>query len=138
MKKLLLITFLSFFSITVAQEISREEKDLLAKDIFDSMSEEDRKKAFIEIIGLDDFAIDKATDDHPNPNDFMDRIDKQRFLEEYWRKKWYAKQNWWKRAKKNESVGYYVRSKISSYGVKKDWDRTIYKKNGKILKPPKF
>ena len=52
--------------------------------------------------------------------------------------RWYYKQKWWDKVKKNEDVAFSVRSKIVFYGLKKDWDTTIYSKKGKILSPPKF
>ena len=70
MKKLLLLLILFISTNAFSQEIKKEERDNLSNQIFDSLTESERKKAFIEIIGLDDFAIDKSTQQHPDPNDF--------------------------------------------------------------------
>lgn len=139
MIKSTLLTTLALFSLNIfSQDMSYEERNELATEIFENLGEKELKKAFIEILGLDDFAIDSSWDKHPDPNDFMERIDVQRNLEETWRLKWYIKQSWWKKAKMSESVGYSVRSKISSFGIKNNWDKTLYKKKGKVLSPPKF
>jgi len=136
MRKILLL--LMFPIIAIGQNITKEEREKLSQEIFDSLSEKEKQKAFVEILGLDDFAIDKALNSHPNNNDWEARFNKQRSLEGYWRKKWYAKQKWWNKAKENEDVAYSVRAKIAVYGLKNNWDTTIYSKKGKILKPPKF
>ena len=138
MRKILSVLALLFSTISFSQEMSYDEINKLADEIFDTLTEKEIKKAFLEIIALDDFAIDSSDAKHPNSNDFMARIDTQRALEETWRLKWYKKQSWWKKARTNASIGYSVRAKIASFGVKNDWDRTLYKKKGKVLTPPKF
>ena len=119
MRKILSVLALLFTTISFSQEMSYDEKSKLANEIFDTLIEKEIKKAFLEILALDDFAIDSSIAKHPNPNDFMARIDTQRAIEETWRLKWYKKQSWWEKAQTNASIGYYVRARIAGFGVNK-------------------
>lgn len=126
MKKLLFFLFIPFLTFG-------QTNDELAKQVFETLSQEELKTAFVQILRLDDFAIDKSNEKYPI--DWEKQIDYQRTLEEYWRKDWYKKQSWWNKINQNESVAYKIRASISMLGVKNNWHKTIYRKNGKVLKP---
>ena len=139
MKKILSILLIFVFSTSVLSQESAFDKDnKIATEIFNTLNVKKIKKAFLEIIALDDFAIDSSWAKYPDPYDWDERTDLQRELEETWRLKWYKKQKWWKKIKEDKQIGYYIRSKIGSFGLKQGWDTTLYVKKGKVLTPPKF
>ena len=119
MKKLILL--LLFIPLVSFGQLTYEEKNTLAAEIFETFSEDYIKKSFFIIVKLDDKAIAAATKKYPNPNDWEAQIDYQREIESVDRLAWYKKQKWWEKIKKNEDVAYNVRAKIIAYSYDKGW-----------------
>ena len=72
MKKLLFFLFIPFM-------IFGQTNDEIVKQVFETLSQEELKTAFVQILKLDDFAIDKSNEKYPI--DWEKQIDYQRTLE---------------------------------------------------------
>ena len=102
-------------STSVYSQLTYDEKNQIAQEIFDSFEEQYIKSSFVSIWNDDTKAINQSKIKFPNPNDFMNQIDYQRELEQTFRTKWYNKQKWFKSLKyskeDNSSIAYNVRAK---------------------------
>ena len=119
MKKLILL--LLFIPLVSFGQLTYDEKNVIASEIFETFNENYIKQSFLEFVRLDDKAIAMAQKKFPNPYDWEAAIDYQREIENQDRLAWYKKQKWWKKIKKNESVAFYVRAKIIGYAYDKGW-----------------
>lgn len=119
MKKLLFL--LLFIPLVSFGQLTYDEKNAIASDIFETFNENYIKQSALEFLRLDDKAIAMAQKKFPNPYDWEAQIDYQREIENQDRLAWYKKQKWWKKIKKNESVAFYVRAKIIGYAYDKGW-----------------
>jgi len=119
MKKLLLL--LMFIPLVSLGQLTYEEKNTIAAEVFDTFSDDYIKKSVLTLVKLDDKAIASANKKYPNPKDWEKQIDFQREIENTDRLNWYKKQNWWKKVNKNADIAYYVRAKIIGYSYDKGW-----------------
>lgn len=113
---------------SVFSQLTFDEKNKIAQEIFDSFDEKYIKNSFVLIWNDDTKAINQSQIKFPNPNDFMKQIDYQRELEQTFRSKWYKKQKWFKSLnfsnEDNNSIAYYVRAKISGFSLSNNYDKT--------------
>lgn len=111
---------------SVFSQLTYDEKNQIAQEIFDSFDEKYIKSSFVLIWNDDTKAINQSKIKFPNPNDFMKQIDYQRELEQTFRTKWYNKQKWFKSLKyskeDNSSIAYNVRAKISGFSLRNNYD----------------
>ena len=119
MKKLVLL--LLFIPLVSFGQLTYDEKNVIASEIFETFNENYIKQSALEFLRLDDKAIAMAQKKYPNPKDWEAQIDYQREIENQDRLAWYKKQKWWKKIKKNESVAFYVRAEIIGYAYDKGW-----------------
>ena len=119
MKKLLLL--LLFIPLVSFGQLTYEEKNTIAAEIFETFNKNYIKESALEFLRLDDKAIAMAQKKYSNPKDWEAQIDYQREIENQDRLAWYKKQNWWKKINKNESIAFYVRAKIVGYAYDQGW-----------------
>ena len=97
MKKLILL--LLFIPLVSFGQLTYDEKNVIASEIFETFNENYIKQSFLEFVRLDDKAIAMAQKKFPNPYDWEAAIDYQREIENQDRLAWYKKQKWWKKIK---------------------------------------
>ena len=117
MKKLLLLILLIFPILTFSQDNSWKQENEIAKEVFETFSVDYLKSSFVEILKLDDDALNKSQKKYPNPADWEKQMDYQRELEDNGRLNWYSKQKWWEEINMNKSIASRIRGKIAEYGI---------------------
>ena len=121
MKKLLLLILLIFPILTFSQDNSWKQENEIAKEVFETFSVDYLKSSFVEILKLDDDAINISQKKYPNPADWEKQIDYQRELEDNGRLNWYSKQKWWEEINMNKSIANRIRMNIAEYGIVNGW-----------------
>ena len=121
MKKLLLLILLIFPILTFSQDNSWKQENEIAKEVFETFSVDYLKSSFVEILKLDDDALNKSQKKYPNPADWEKQMDYQRELEDNGRLNWYSKQKWWEEINMNKSIASRIRGKIAEYGIVNGW-----------------
>tara|TARA_Y100000768_G_C23854745_1_gene622812 strand:- start:93 stop:473 length:381 start_codon:yes stop_codon:yes gene_type:complete len=109
-KKLILL--LLFIPLVSFGQLTYEEKNILAAEIFETFSEDYIKKSLFILVKLDEKAVIAAANKCLNDNDWEAQRDCEREIERTDRLAWYKKQKWWKKIKENEDVAYFIRAKI--------------------------
>ena len=95
MKKILLL--LLFIPLVSFGQLTYEEKNILAAEIFETFSEDYIKKSLFILVKLDEKAVIAAANKCLNDNDWEAQRDCEREIERTDRLAWYKKQKWWKK-----------------------------------------
>ena len=78
-------------------------------------------QAFIDIINIEGRAMYEAMQKYPDPKNWQSELEYQRKIKAKYELKWYKKQSWWKKIKKDVKSADKIKFKIVGYMMKRNW-----------------
>jgi len=99
----------------------KKEEDPKILEVFNSFDIEYKIEAFIDIINIEGKGMYESRQKYSDPKDWELEIDYQRSLISKYELKWYKKQKWWRKIKKDVKSANKIKQKIIVYMMERDW-----------------
>ena len=103
------------------EEESKKDENPLIFEVYNTFDVDYKIQAFIDIINIEGRAMYEAMQKYPDPKNWQSELEYQRKIKAKYELKWYKKQSWWKKIKKDVKSADKIKFKIVGYMMKRNW-----------------